>query len=278
MRWWPLSETTRRTFLATSGAALAAQAEAQAAADERMIGIQIGAVSFADEGVEPVLEILESKAAVNTLFIAVFTYGRGIAGRQLPGQPLPDHGKQQYDTDTFHGGSYAALHSKYYANTPLKNLRAPDLGSFDVFEQVLPVSRKRGMKNIAWFEDVFRPDIPGIAEVQEKDLHGRNAHTLCFNNPGYRNFLLDLVEDYARSWDLDGIMWGSERQGAFANALGSSHGGARNDPGRVTCFCEFCQRKAASRGIRFDRVNEGFLELEKFVRAGRAGTRPVDGL
>ncbi len=236
-----------------------------------MIGLQIGAVSFVDEGVEPVLDILQSKGSVNTLFIAAFTYGRGIAGRQVPGQPLPDHGKQQYDSDTFHGGSYASIHAQYYANTPLKNLRAPDLGSFDVFASVLPASRKRGMKNIAWFEDVFRADIPNVAQVQEKDMHGRNAATLCFNNPGYRNFLLDLVEDYARSWDLDGIMWGSERQGAFANALRST------DPGMVTCFCEFCQKKATARGVSVPRAREGFTALEKFVRASRGGATPVDG-
>ena len=95
-------------------------------------------MSFADEGVEPVLDILQEKASVNTLFIAAFTYGRGIAGRQVPGQPLPDHGKQEYDTGTFHGGSYAAIHSQYYCDTPLKDLRAPDLGSFDVFERCFP--------------------------------------------------------------------------------------------------------------------------------------------
>src|SRR5579864_4259034 len=185
----------RRTFLQSS----LAGALAAAARDGKMIGIQVGAVSFIDEGVEKVLDIFQHSASVNTLFVATFTYGRGIAGRQVPGQPLPDHGKQEYDTGTFHGGSYTAIHSQYYANTPLKNLRAPDLGSLDVFEAVLPASRKRGMKNIAWFEDVFRPDIPHIGEVQEKDLYGRNAHTLCFNNPGYRNFLLDIVEDYTRS-------------------------------------------------------------------------------
>ena len=276
-----MSETTRRNFLLQSTAALAsasaAEAQPQPAKKERTIGIQIGAVSFADEGVEPVLDILQEKASVNTLFIAAFTFGRGIAGRQIPGQPLPDHGKQQYDTGTFHGGSYAALHSQYYADTPLKNLRAPDLGSFDVFETVLPASRKRGMKNIAWFEDVFRSDIPGIAALQERDLHGRNASTLCLNNPGYRNFLLGIVEDYARSWDLDGIMWGSERQGAFANALGSSHGGAHEDPGRVTCFCEFCKKRATEQGIRVERAREGFLELERFVRRARSGTPAVDG-
>ena len=275
-----MSETTRRDFVRQSTGALAsarvAGAQTHSGKSKKTIGIQIGAVSFADEGVDPVLDILQSKASINTLFIAAFTYGRGIAGRQVPGQPLPDHGKQQYDTGTFHGGSYTALHPQYYPNTPLKNLRAPDLGSFDVFEAVLPASRKRGMKNIAWFEDVFRSDIPNIAALQERDLHGRNASTLCLNNPGYRNFLLDLVEDYARSWDLDGIMWGSERQGAFANALGSHHGGP-GDPGRVTCFCEFCTNRAAAQGIRVERARAGFLELESFVRVSRSGTRPVDG-
>jgi hypothetical protein len=273
-----MSHTTRRDFLTASASLLAAsQAAAQSGKKDRMIGIQIGAVSFVDEGVEPLLDILQSKGSVNTLFIAAFTYGRGIAGRQVPGQPLPDHGKQQYDSDSFHGGSYASIHEKYYANTPLKNLRAPDLGGFDVFASVLPAARKRGMKNIAWFEDVFRADLPNVAQVQEKDLHGRNANTLCFNNPGYRSFLLDLVEDYSRSWDLDGIMWGSERQGAFANALGSRNGGRSSDPGRVTCFCEFCQKKAAERGINVSRARDGFMNLEKYVRASRSGNTPVDG-
>jgi hypothetical protein len=274
-----LSVTSRREFLGSSAASLLAASAlpAQTSKPKKVIGIQIGAVSFVDEGVEPVLELLQSKGRVNTLFIAAFTYGRGIAGRQVPGQPLPDHGKQQYDTDTFHGGSYAAVHPQYYKDTPIKDFRAPDLGSFDVFESVLPASRKRNMRNIAWFEDVFRRDITGIEGVEEKDLHGRNAVTLCFNNPGYRNFLLGIVEDYTRSWPLDGIMWGSERQGAFANALGSSSGGRRRDPGRVTCFCQFCQKKGEERGIQFSRVKEGFLELEKFVHAGRERKKPTDG-
>jgi hypothetical protein len=65
--------------------------------------------------------------------------------------------------------------------------------------------------------------------------------TLCFNNPNYRNWLLAIVEDWSRSHPIDGIMWGSERQGAFSNALSASHG--RSDPNRVTCFCQFCQEK-----------------------------------
>src|SRR5258707_9567839 len=40
-----------------------------------------GAVSFVDEGVEKVLDEFQQDAAINTLFVATFTYGRGIAGR-----------------------------------------------------------------------------------------------------------------------------------------------------------------------------------------------------
>jgi len=269
----------RRDFIqgAASGMLLAAARNLQSqSAHDRTIGIQVGAVSFIDEGTEKVLDELQQDASVNTLFVATFTYGRGIAGRQVPGQPLPDHGKQQYDTDTFHGGSYTAIHPQYYQNTVLKDFRAPEFGTYDVLESVLPAARKRGMKTICWYEDVFRRDVPNIEKLQEKDLYGRNAATLCFNNPDYSNWLTAIAEDWSRSYDIDGIMWGSERQGAFSNALGASHGGA-SDPGRVTCFCGFCEAKARQRGISVPRARTGFLELEKFVRAARAKQRPVDG-
>ena len=264
----------RRQFLKT--ATLGPALMQAAVPTKKMVGIQIGAVSFIDEGTEKVLDILQERGAVNTLFLAVFTYGRGIAGRQVPGQPLPDHGKQEYDVN-FHGGNFATPHPQFYKNTVLKQTKAPDHGNLDILETVLPAAKKRNLKTICWLEDVFRPDIPNIEQLQEKDLYGRNAHTLCFNNPNYRNFLTGLVTDYASSYDIDGLMWGSERQGALGNALGATAGGRHNDPGRVTCFCEFCQKKARERGINVDRAKQGFQALEKFVRAGRAGQHPVDG-
>jgi len=273
------SDVSRREFLkitAGASAALAIPTRGDTAASSKMIGIQIGAVSFVDEGTEKVLDILQERGGVNTLFLAVFTYGRGIAGRQIPGQPLPDHGKQEYDLN-FHGGNFATPHPEFYKNTVLKDTRAPDHGSLDILAEVVPAAKKRGMKVICWLEDVFRRDLPNIEKVQERDLYGRNAETLCVNNPDYRNFLTGLVEDYARSYDIDGIMWGSERQGALCDSLGATHDTPPVDPGEVTCFCEFCQRKAKERGISPDRARQGFLELEKFVRASRSGKRPVDG-
>jgi hypothetical protein len=140
----------RRDFLrmATGAAATAAfnftpqlwPVQAQNATP-RMIGIQVGAVSFFDERVEQVLDIFQEKGAVNTLFLTTFTYGRGLAGRQIPGQPFPDHGVQQSDESTFHGGNYASPHPEFYRNTALKETRAPDHGDRDVLAAVLPAPK-----------------------------------------------------------------------------------------------------------------------------------------
>src|SRR5437762_12201516 len=129
---------------AGTGAALAMPSMGNAAVSpsEKMIGIQIGAISLVDEGTEKVLDILQERAGVNTLFLAVFTYGRGIAGRQIPGQPLPDHGKQEYDLN-FHGGNFATPHPQYYKNTVLKETRAPDHQELDILAEVLPAAKKR---------------------------------------------------------------------------------------------------------------------------------------
>src|SRR6266542_7157870 len=127
----------------------------QSSTRDVMVGIQAGAVSFVDEGTERVLDNFQELAAVNTVFLATFTYGRGIAGRQIPGQPLPDHGKQEYDTATFRGGNFATPHPQYYTGTSIKPEKAPDHPGYDVIADVLPAAHRRKMRVICWFEDVI---------------------------------------------------------------------------------------------------------------------------
>src|SRR6478672_4976930 len=194
----------RRSFLqSTVAGALAPGLKAQQPPAARTLGIQIGAVSFADEGVEKVLDTLQQSASINTIFLATFTYGRGIAGRQLPSQPLPDHGKQQYDADTFHGGNYATPRPQYYRNTALTPEKAPDHPGYDVVADVLPAAHRRGMKVICWFEDVLKYTAniaaPGFDRAQEVVLAGPASDFACSRNPHTRNFWLGLVEDYLRS-------------------------------------------------------------------------------
>jgi hypothetical protein len=282
----------RRDFLktvagATAAAALlpqAAGAEAAAAAPaaekpnpNRMIGIQAGAVSFFDEGVGPVLDIFQERGAINALFLATFTYGRGLAGRQIPGQPFPDHGKQESDERTFHGGNYATPHPAFYADTILKETRAPDHGEADILQMVLPEAKKRGMKVFCSCEDVWRSSVPGVNQATEVDLKGRRAGaTLCLFNPDVRHFWTALVTDYCKSYDVDGVLFFNERNGPLLNALGASH--AQNiASSRVTCFCEHHQRAAKERGIDFERCREAYVRLDRLVQDSLAGKRPSDG-
>src|SRR5437764_14960732 len=92
-----------------------------------------------------VLDGFEQMAGINTLFVATFTYGRGIAGRQLRGQPLPDHGRQEYD-DGFRGGNFATPHPQFYRCTAIAPEKAPDHAAYDVLADVLPAARRRRMR------------------------------------------------------------------------------------------------------------------------------------
>lgn len=250
-----------------------AEGTEQSKPDKKVVAIQVPAVSFSDEGVEKVLDTVQERAGVNTLLIAVFSYGRGIEGRQIPGHPLPDHGVQKYDTDTFHGGDYAEVHPEYYQGTIFKNFRAPDLGNFDVLGEVIPKAKKRGMKSICWFEDVYNPRLlDNFEKAAEVDVYGRKTSHACLNNPYVRNFLSSMVEDWMKSYEVDGIMWCSERQGALNNAIDAHQGQSV-----LTCFCEYCTRKGQQQGINVQRARQGLAELDQWVRAAWTQPRPSDG-
>lgn len=289
---------SRRSFLGTTAAGLAVPFSAKAStlgfpgrgfegkgakaaagqSHEKLIGIQIGAVSFTDEGVDKVLDILQERGGVNALMLASFTYGRGIAGRQVPGHPLPDHGAQEYDTKTFHGGNYAVVHPQYYRDPVFKNLRAPDVGNFDILGDVIPKAKPRGIKSYCWFEDVYNPRyIPGFEQAAaEMDIDGRLTRRACLNNPRVLEFLASLAEDWIKSYDVDGIMWCSERQGPLDNAIGAD-AGRFTGRATITCFCRYCRKKGRDKGIDVDRAREGLQRLHEWVKTVVKGPRPTDG-
>src|SRR5437762_13745011 len=236
----------RRDFVAAVAAGVARRAPGASprgqprrrqTVDRAMVGIQVGAVSFVDEGTDKVLDEFQALAGINTLFLATFTYGRGIAGRQLRGQPLPDHGKQEYD-DAFRGGNFATPHAQYYAKSSIAPEKAPDHPGYDVLADVVPAAHARKMKVIPWFEDVIAADVPGFDKAREVTLAGRPSTFACSRNPNTRAFWLGMVEDYLRSYDVDGLMWGSERQGPLGNALVANHGG-QGAGGGIACFCSY---------------------------------------
>ena len=241
-----------------------------------MIGIQVGSVSFVDEGVDRVLDIFQERGAVNTLFLTTFTYGRGLAGRQIPGQPFPDHGPQESDEKFFHGGNYARPHPEFYSKTILKDTRAPDHGELDILEAVLPKAKQRKMKVFCSCEDAWRSSLPGFEQVAEVDLYGRKTGSQCLFNPDVREFWKGLVTDLCKSYDIDGVLFFNERNGPLLNALGASHAQAIAS-GRVTCFCDYHKKAAQAHGIDFERARMGYRRLDEFVQQALTNQRPTDG-
>lgn len=266
----------RRDFVRTTAALAATTALPTWAGPpaERLIGIQIPAVSFVDEGVETVLDAVQAKAAVNTLFLTVLAFNDGLAGRQLKGFPFPDHGKKIYlGDDGFRGGYFATLHPQYHRNALFREFRSPDHPGFDLLAAVIPAAKKRGLKNYAFFADNIRKDNPAFTPLLERNRTGQPAGEVCLNHPLYHEVLVGLLTDCLRSYDLDGLLYRSERIGPLSKALGLTHLGF-SEP---TCFCEHCRKRGTAQGIRLDRVDEGYRNLAEFVAQSRARQRPTDG-
>ncbi len=239
------------------------------------VALPIGVAALAQRELDPMFDDMRTRAGVNVLFTFIYTHEPHRAGIVLEGSR----------PGNFHGGNYARPHMEFYKDTPLTlaDMTAPEFGGVDVLERVIPVAKKHGIRVFPFIlED---NQIPAAVKADweklyEVDHHGRRTTGHpggpCSNNPGYRNFTLGLVEDYARSYDIGGMMWGSERQSGLLNTLGISQSKGQ-DPGKTTCFCEFCLKKGRDHGIDVERARQGYDAVENFVRDSRNGKSPRDG-
>jgi hypothetical protein len=226
------------------------------------IAIQVGAVSFLDEGIPEVINTIQERAGVNAVFLATPTWTRRTGGRQVPGFALPDHGVQEYDLDWV-GGNYATVHPEYYTRTAIGPVgRAPEHPDFDMLAEVIPEAKRRGMKSYASIEESSYADelrtYPNFLSTMEVDIWNKPARRPCFNNPDYRNWHLGIVEDYIDNYDLDGIAWCSQRPGPLTMLM---QGPTKQGLGLVTCFCQYCRAIAADRNIDWRRAQEGYRKL-----------------
>lgn len=248
-------------------------------ARDNVIAIQLDAVGLVDEGIERVLDTLEERALVNTLLLDSLWFSRGTTAEELKDERYRGHAPIDRGSK-LRGAAMGAAHPRFYQDI---GVRAADLtpqtsDKPDLLALLRPATKRRGMRLWCTVKDGLPDDLPGAGKLLERDFNGKQAGTTCKNNPYYRHLLMGLVEDLIQSYDLDGIMYMAERQGAFTDTLGMRfRGKQRGLPGSRTCFCEFCRTKAAKAGIDCRRAQHGFEELERFVAAGRASRRPSDG-
>ena len=239
------------------------------------IAIQVGAVSFVDEGIDTVLDILREKAHVNTLWLNTYTWDRGTGGRQLAGYPFPDHGPQE--PDEVRGGAVFDYDQKYFRNTVLNQFRTTEYHGRNILAEVLPKAKERGMDVVAW--DFFYPNqdnpqkLKNMDRVVEIDVHGNPTWAPCNNSEDWRQHMFGRIEVYLRQYpEVAGIAWGQERMGPLMNLIG----GGWSQP-FISCFCPHCLTKAQTRSISVDRARRGYIELEKLLQAAKQDQRPTDG-
>ena len=274
----------RRDFLKTVPAAAYALSQSGAlalAADEagpqpkpattKFVGIQMGPHTMLDEGIERCLDLVQETAAVNALLVYSHAYNGDLrkgpqALAQDHGGPARDNRKRRFPM------VWVRHHEKYFADTPLRNQQVGkefEYSDRDLFAELNAPARKRGMKVYARvLEGTGQAMVDSIANFSEAvtvDVYGKATKVACWNNPLYRNFWADTVEDMFRTYDLDGLQWGAERQGPLMNVI------LPWNDAPPTCFCDYCRIRAEALGIDAERARKGFQELYEYVRNLRTG-------
>jgi len=248
--------------------------------EDKFVGIQIGPVSFTDEGVDHVLDTLQERVGVNVLFLGTVSWlglkiGRSISWK-LDG--WPDHGVSE--PIELQGGSYLNYRPEYYTNTFIDNFRATDeaMKDKDILDMVIPGARERKMKVMPeLMEPLFKyaghgsannVPIQNLPQCLEVDHLGRVSSEPCLENPAYRKWWHSIVEDHCRNYDIDGIMWCNERQSPLDRLISGM---------APTCFCRHCAQSLNMNGIDVERTREACAELHGFFQRARSGTPFVDG-
>lgn len=247
---------------------------------DRFVGIQLSPISFVDEGVDTVLDTLQSRVGVNVLMLGTVSWlglksGRSIS-HELDG--WPDHGvPEPYQ---MRGGAYFDPDPRYYTDTFMADYRSqdPEFAGRDILKMVIPEAHARGMKvYIELMEPFFKyaghgsagnVEVPTLAQAMEVDLFGRIGGEPSTSNPEYRRWVHSMIEDQVRNHPLDGVMWCNERNSPLDTLI---QGGAPGD------FSEQARREATERGINVEACRNALLHLYDFMQEAAAGKTFVDG-
>ena len=141
------------------------------------VGIQVRGFAWVDEGVDAVLDNIQKKGEVNTVWAYTYAYGEQ---RLKQGSGFPDHGTPLNAQNTgVNAGALYDYDQKYFRNTSLKDFRISGYGKFNVIEAVAPKVKARGMDFFAW--DLNNPSVT-LAHTASGAARRRNvAHV-----PGMR--------------------------------------------------------------------------------------------
>jgi hypothetical protein len=186
---------------------------------------------------------------------------KALRDRADHGVPLSDNTGRRFPL------VWVKTHDQYYKNTTLRHQQVDDTyehAERDLFAEMVEPCRKRSMKVYARVLEGtgLGRMIVNFSKVATRNINDRPTTVPCWNHPEHIGFWADTMEDLFRSYDLDGIQWGAERQGPLMNVISPWN----NEP--PTCFCEHCRARAKAKGIDAERARKGFEELYNFAQGG----------
>lgn len=280
-----MTHTNRRTFLrdtaftaAGLGAGVLHAAVAKTAGPVSttapFVGIQIGAHSILDEGLDYCLDLLQKNAEINTLVLYSHTY---YGAENRPVNVFNDHGKGVRDISVRKlPRVWVRHHDSYFKDIPVKHQKI-DAGfeyyNRDIFKELRKPLDARGMKlYVRLLEASSRHGlkyIPNYDRLLTMDVLGNPGDGPCWNHPVYRQWMLATVKDIFDHYEIDGIQYGAERVGPLSELLYKG-----NVPG---CFCPYCVERNSKLGIDPDRAKKGYLGLYRLIREIASGQKPVHG-
>ena len=266
----------RRSFLAASGAALAVPDLSVEAEEPWLLsGIQIGAASILDEGIERCLDFLQEHAAINTLFLYSQTYHVGtrppnVLADDHPVPPRREVGRKlPYLWMDLPRESFRGLSVQHESPDPSR-----EYSDRDLFRELEEPCRKRGIKLYARILEagMRRAErIPGYPTVATEDMEGGVGKGPCWNHPDYREWIRRTIVEMMKAYPLDGLQYGAERVGALSEVLFRGE--------KPACFCEHCRARNEAAGIDAERAREGYARLFRLIQAVETGAeKPVDGV
>jgi len=246
--------------------------QARPPAAERFVGIQMGPHTILDEGIEHTLDLIQDTAAINVVMPYSHGYNNAfvkpLRSRADHGVPLTDNAGRKFPL------VWVKTHDQYYKNTTLRHQVVDSTFEHharDLFAELVQPARKRGMKIYARVLEAGGRAIANFSKVVTRDVDDKPTGTACWNHPEYIGFWSDPMEDLFRSYDLDGIQWGAERQGPLMNVVSPW------DNRTPTCFCEFCNARGKANAIDPARARQGYRALWQLAQ-GTGDTRHADGI
>jgi hypothetical protein len=193
-----------------------------------------------DEGIDVMLDNLIGLAGVNSVYLISVMHEehRPFNGPPGTGPWLYIHNPARTEWNVEDSRAYFQPRPERYGRIKPYTSAYAWLRDTDWLDVVIKAARARKLKVGAEVSHTYLPReiFAAHPEYQQRDLNGKPLARPCPNHPDVREYLVALYAELAARYDLD-----------FVQTCMYLFAGSGLKDG--TCFCEACQREAASLGF-----------------------------